>query len=90
MCMCVCTGIHVCIEERDGYVYSYQCAFCCCSPSLEDNLMNMSKRDIFFFYQGNEKNAGVTDPSERGSGFTHEKVKPAFVNRVPGDVSTCI
>ena len=32
-------------------------------------------------------NPGVTDPSERGSGFTRETAKPLYVHRVPSDVS---
>ncbi|XP_076444876.1 stabilizer of axonemal microtubules 4-like [Babylonia areolata] len=39
----------------------------------------------WLYPRGNEVNPGVTDPSERGSGFTRETAKPMYLNRVPGD-----
>ncbi|XP_070191414.1 stabilizer of axonemal microtubules 4-like isoform X2 [Littorina saxatilis] len=35
--------------------------------------------------RGDEVNPGVTDPSERGSGFTRETAKPLYLHRIPGD-----
>lgn len=37
--------------------------------------------------QGNEPFPVLSHGSERGTGFTHEKAKPLYVNRVMGDVS---
>lgn len=37
--------------------------------------------------QGNEPFPVLSHGSERGTGFTREKAKPLYVNRVMGDVS---
>ena len=43
---------------------------------------------VLLLFQGDEKLPVITNRSERETGFTHEKAKPLYVNRVMPDVST--